>query len=123
MNKEYENKNRPGQNVRYQPEDLSLKGYYTISFISITIGFVIVGILNLATPLQIITDRLAHLSRQTGPFFLLNIIPPVLFLLMIYVSIRKILFPDENYLLYTLYFLLDKLIQYVTVLDTYWIEK
>ena len=91
MTREYENKNQSRQGKQYQPEDLSLKGYYTIGVVSVFIGFVIVGILNLATPLQIITDRLADLSRLTGPFFLLYIVPPFLFLLMVYVSYRIVL--------------------------------
>ena len=91
MNTDFGNKNQTGQKQKYQPEDLSLKGYYTIGIISVTIGFVIVGILNLATPLQIITDRLAYLSRFSGPLFLLNLVPPILFLLMAYFCFRKVL--------------------------------
>ncbi|MCP4630258.1 MAG: SpoIIE family protein phosphatase [bacterium] len=91
MNRKDENINQSGQRKQYQPEDLSLKGYYTIGVVSVIIGFVIVGILNLATPLQIITDRLAYLSRLTGPFLLLNIVPPLLFILMVYVSVRIML--------------------------------
>ncbi len=74
-----------------QPEDLSLKGYYTIGALSVIIGIVIVVILNLATPLEIITDRLANLSRFTGPFFLLQFVPLILFLLLVYVSFRIVL--------------------------------
>lgn len=51
MNSEFENKGQPGQKEQYRAEDLSLKGYYTIAVISVIIGFVIVGILNLVTPL------------------------------------------------------------------------
>jgi len=75
MNKENDNINQSGQSKRYQPADLSLKGYYSIGALS-----VIVAIVNLATPLQIITDRLAYVSRFTGPFFLLQFVPPLLFL-------------------------------------------
>ena len=75
MNREDENLNQPGQRKQYQPEDLSLKGYYTIGAISVIIGIVIVGILNLATPLQIITDRMAYLSRFTGPFSCYSLSP------------------------------------------------
>ena len=71
MNTEYENKNQSRQKKRYPPEDLSLKGYYVIAALSVTIGIVVVGILNLATPLQIITDRLEFVSRFSGPFLLL----------------------------------------------------
>ena len=84
MNAENENRVQPEQKEPYQAEDLSLKGYYTIALISFIIGFVIVGILNLATPLQIVSDRLAYLSRLSTPLRLLNIIPPILFLLMVY---------------------------------------
>ncbi len=91
MNREYENINQSGQRKQYQPEDLSLKGYYSIGALSVIIGLVIVGILNLATPLQIITDRLAYVSRLTGPFFFLQFIPPLLFLLLVYVSFRIVL--------------------------------
>jgi len=91
MNREYENKNQSRQRKQYQPEDLSLKGYYVIGALSVTIGIVIVGILNLATPLQIITDRLAYLSRSTGPFFLLQFVPLLLFLLLVYVCFRIVL--------------------------------
>jgi serine phosphatase RsbU (regulator of sigma subunit) len=91
MNKETANKNQSGQRKQYPPEDLSLRGYYTIGVVSVIIGFVIVGILNLATPLQIITDRLAYLSRFSGLFLLLHLVPPFLFLLMVYVSIRIML--------------------------------
>ena len=102
MNAESENKSRPGQKEQYRPEDLSLKGYYSIGILSVIIGFVIVGILNLATPLQIITDRMAYLSQLTTPFLLLNIIPPFLFLLMVYflyrIVISFILRPIAKYL-------------------------
>jgi hypothetical protein len=91
MNKEYENINQSGQSKQYQPEDLSLKGYYSIGALSVIIGIVIVAILNLATPLQIITDRMAHLSRFSGPFFLLQFVPALLFLLLVYVSFRIVL--------------------------------
>jgi hypothetical protein len=91
MNREYENKNQSGQRKQYPPEDLSLKGYYAIGALSVIIGIVIVGILNLTTPLQIITDRMAHVSRFSGPFFLLQFVPPLLFLLLVYVSFRIVL--------------------------------
>ena len=65
MKKEYEKKNQPEQIEQYQPEDLSLKGYYAIGFLSLIIGFVIVSILNLATP-HFLSDRLAYLSQRTG---------------------------------------------------------
>jgi hypothetical protein len=86
MNGEYENKNKSGQRQQYQLEDLSLKGYYAIAAISVTIGIVIVGILNLATPLQIITERLALVSRFSGPIFLLLLVPPLIYLLLVYIS-------------------------------------
>jgi hypothetical protein len=91
MNKEYENKNQSGQRKQYQPDDLSLKRYYAIAALSVTIGIVIVAILNLATPLQILTDRMAHLSRFSGPFFLLQFIPPLLFLSLVYAFFRFVL--------------------------------
>ncbi|CAB1080967.1 Serine phosphatase RsbU, regulator of sigma subunit [Olavius algarvensis Delta 1 endosymbiont] len=91
MNSEFENKGQPGQKEQYRAEDLSLKGYYTIAVISVIIGFVIVGILNLVTPLQIISERLAYLSRLSTPFRLLNIIPPILFLLMVYFAYRMLI--------------------------------
>ena len=93
MNREYENKNQSGQRKQYQPpyEDLSLKGYYSIGALSVIIGIVIVGILNLATPLQILTDRLAYVSRPAGPPILLRFIPPLFFLLLVYVSFRTVL--------------------------------
>jgi sigma-B regulation protein RsbU (phosphoserine phosphatase) len=91
MNREYENKNQSRQRKQYQPEDLSLKGYYTIGALSVIIGIVIVGILNLATPLQIITDRLAYLSRFTGLSFLRQFVGPLLFLLLVYASFRIVL--------------------------------
>lgn len=91
MNKEYKNKNQSGQRKQYQPEDLSLKGYYSIGAISVIIGIVIVVILNLATPLQILTDRLAYVSRFAGPLFLLQFVPAFLFLLLVYVSVRTVL--------------------------------
>ena len=71
MNREFENINQSRQKKHYQPEDLSLKWYYAIAALSVTIGIVIVGILNLATPLEIIADRLALVSRFSGPLFLL----------------------------------------------------
>ena len=69
----------PAEKKQYQPEDLSLKGYYGIAALSVTTGIVIVGILNLATPLEIIADRLALVSRFSGPFLLL-LIPPFIFI-------------------------------------------
>ena len=48
MNREFENINQSRQKKQYQPEDLSLKGYYAIAALSLTIGIIIVGILNLA---------------------------------------------------------------------------
>ena len=90
------------QKTQFQPEDLSLKGYYAIAALSVTLGIVIVGILNLATPLQIITDRLALLSRFTGPIFLLLLVPPLIYLLLVYISslivLRVILRPISRYL-------------------------
>ena len=91
MNSEYENNNQSAQRQKYQPDDLSLKGYYTIGIISVTIGFVVILILNLATPLEIITERLTYISRFTGPLFLLNLVPPALFLLMAYFCFRTVL--------------------------------
>jgi sigma-B regulation protein RsbU (phosphoserine phosphatase) len=102
MNGEYENKNKSGQRQQYQLEDLSLKGYYAIAAISVTIGIVIVGILNLATPLQIITERLALVSRFSGPIFLLLLVPPLIYLLLVYISslmvLSIILRPISRYL-------------------------
>ena len=102
MNVEYENINQPEQRQSYQPEDLSLKGYYGIAAISVSVGIVIVGILNLATPLQIITDRVAFVSHFTGLFLLLLFIPPLLYLLLVYVFtfivLRIILRPIARYL-------------------------
>jgi sigma-B regulation protein RsbU (phosphoserine phosphatase) len=102
MNTEYKNKNQSMQKTQFQPEDLSLKGYYAIAALSVTLGIVIVGILNLATPLQIITDRLALLSRFTGPIFLLLLVPPLIYLLLVYISslivLRVILRPISRYL-------------------------
>jgi sigma-B regulation protein RsbU (phosphoserine phosphatase) len=91
MNTEHENKNKSAQRKQYQPEDLSLKGYYTTGALSVIIGIVIVGILNLATPLQIIADRLEYVSRFSGPFFLLQFIPALLFLLLVFVCFRTVL--------------------------------
>ena len=102
MKREYENINQSGQRKQYQPEELSLKGYYTIGIISVTIGIVIVGILNLATPLQIISEQLALVSRFSGPFVFLLLIPPLIYLLLIYISslivLRVILRPISRYL-------------------------
>jgi sigma-B regulation protein RsbU (phosphoserine phosphatase) len=101
MNSENENKDQP-VNRQQQPGDLSLKGYYAIAALSVTIGIVIVVILNLATPLQIITDRVAFVSRFSGLFFLLLFIPPLLFLLLVYILsllvVRIILRPVSRYL-------------------------
>ena len=82
MTREDDNINQPIQRQKLQPEDLSLKGYYVIGLVSLAIGMVIVGILNMATPLQFIADRLAHLSRVTGysgglKFYLLLIVVPL----------------------------------------------
>ena len=100
MNKNYENQSR--QREQYQPEDLSLKGYYLIAALSVTIGIVIVSILNLVTPLQLLTDRLALLSRFTGPAFLLLLFPPFFYLLLIYafslMVLSNILRPISRYL-------------------------
>jgi len=102
MNREYESKNQFRQRKQYQPEDLSLKGYYAIAALSVTIGIIIVGILNIATPLQIITDRLALVSRFTGPFLLLLFIPPLVYLLLVYIFslivLSIILRPISRYL-------------------------
>jgi len=86
MNRESENINQSRQKKQYQHEDLSLKGYYAIAALSVTIGIIIVGILNLATPLQIINDRVAFVSRFSGLFFLLLFIPPLLYLLLVKVD-------------------------------------
>jgi sigma-B regulation protein RsbU (phosphoserine phosphatase) len=91
MNREDETINQTGHKKQYQPEDLSLKGYYSIGALSVIIGIVIVGILNLATPLQIVANRLVHVSRFTGPLFLLQFIPALLFLLLVYVFFRTVL--------------------------------
>ena len=101
MNKEFENENQSSPKKQYQPEDLSLKGYYGIAALSVTTGIVIVGILNLATPLEIIADRLALVSRFSGPLFLL-FIPPFIYLLLAYILsllvVRIILRPISRYL-------------------------
>ena len=102
MNTVYENKNQSGQSKKCQPEDLSLKGYYTIAALSVTIGIVIVGILNLATPLEIISEQLALVSRFSGPFVFLLLIPPLIYLLLVYISslyvLSIILRPISRYL-------------------------
>ena len=102
MNTEYENKNQSRQKKQYPPEDLSLKGYYVIAALSVTIGIVVVGILNLATPLQIITDRVAFVSRFSGPLLLLLFVPPLIYLLLVYISslvvLNIILRPISRYL-------------------------
>ncbi len=102
MMSEFENKNPAGLAHRYQIEEFSLRGYYVIAALSVTIGIVIVGILNLATPLHIITDRMAFVSRFSGPFLLLLLIPPLLYLLLVYISsllvLRIILRPISRYL-------------------------
>ena len=86
MKKEFENKYQSGQKQQYQPEDLSLKWYYGITALSLTIGILIVSILNFVTPLQILTDRLALVSRSAGPVFLLLLIPPLFYFLLVYFS-------------------------------------
>ena len=83
MNK-FENKNQSGPRQQYQSEELSLKGYYAITALSVTIGIVAVGLLNLATPLEIISDRMAFVSQFSGPLFLL-FIPPLIYLLLVYI--------------------------------------
>jgi sigma-B regulation protein RsbU (phosphoserine phosphatase) len=102
MNREFENINQSRQKKQYQPEDLSLKGYYAIAALSLTIGIIIVGTLNLATPLQIITDRVAFVSRFSGLFFLLLFIPPLIYLLLVYILsflvLSIILRPISRYL-------------------------
>jgi sigma-B regulation protein RsbU (phosphoserine phosphatase) len=95
MNREDEKKNQPEQIEQYQPEDLSLKGYYAIGLLSLIIGFVIVSILNLATP-HFLSDRLAYLSQRTGlstgiGFYLILIAAPLPGLLLIYFSFRIML--------------------------------
>ena len=101
MNRAFENQIQSSPKKQYQPEDLSLKGYYGIAAFSVTTGIVIVGILNLATPLEIIADRLAHVSRFGGPLFLL-LIPPLIYLLLVYILsllvVRVILRPIARYL-------------------------
>ena len=102
MKKELKNTNQSRQKKQHQHEDLSLKGYYVIAAVSVTIGIVIVVLLNLATPLQIITDRLALVSRFSGPYLLLLFIPPLLYLLLVYilsfVVLSIILRPISRYL-------------------------
>jgi sigma-B regulation protein RsbU (phosphoserine phosphatase) len=102
VKKEFENKDLSKKKKQSQPEDLSLKGYYTIAALSVTIGIVIVGILNLATPLQIISEQLALVSRFSGPFVILLLIPPLVYLLLIYISslyvLSIILRPISRYL-------------------------
>ena len=102
MTQETEHNNHPRQRHLSQFEDLSLKGYYGIAALSLTIGIVIVSILNAVTPLQIITDRLALVSQSAGPVFLLLIIPPLLYLLLVYgcsvIMLNIILRPISRYL-------------------------
>jgi hypothetical protein len=102
MNREYENQNKSGQRKQYQPEGLSLKGYYAIAVLSVIIGIAIVGVLNLATPLQIITNRLEYVSGLSGPSYLLASVGPLLFLLLVCVFflivLRVILRPISRYL-------------------------
>jgi sigma-B regulation protein RsbU (phosphoserine phosphatase) len=96
----YKNNNQSGQRQQFQPEDLSLKGYYAIAALSVTIGIVTVGLLNLATPLEIISDRMAFVSQFSGPLFLL-FIPPLIYLLLVYILsllvVRIILGPISRY--------------------------
>ncbi len=91
MNREYENGNRSGQRNQYQSEDLSLKGYNVIGALSIIIGVLIVGLLNLMTPLEIVTERLAYLSRFSGLAYYLHFVPPFIFLLLVYVFFHNVL--------------------------------
>jgi sigma-B regulation protein RsbU (phosphoserine phosphatase) len=95
MNRESKNRNQSGQRKKYQPGDLSLKGYYSIGALSVIIGMVIVSLLNLATP-HFLSDRLAYLSQQTGlstgiGFYLILIAAPIPGLLLIYASFRIML--------------------------------
>ena len=92
----------PDKDHNIKPEDLSLKGYYAIAALSLSIGIIIVGILNLATPLQIITERVAFVSGFSGLFFLLLFIPPLIYLLLVYILsflvLSIILRPISRYL-------------------------
>ncbi|NNL76230.1 MAG: SpoIIE family protein phosphatase [Desulfobacterales bacterium] len=92
----------PDNENNTNPRNLSLKGYYAIAALSLTIGIIIVGILNLATPLQIINDRVAFVSRFSGLFFVLLFIPPLLYLLLVYILslivLSIILRPISRYL-------------------------
>ncbi|MBT8372325.1 MAG: SpoIIE family protein phosphatase [Deltaproteobacteria bacterium] len=92
----------PDNENNTNPRNLSLKGYYAIAALSLTIGIIIVGILNLATPLQIINDRVAFVSRFSGLFFVLLFIPPLLYLLLVYIFsfivLSIILRPISRYL-------------------------
>ena len=96
MTREDDDINQPIQRQKPQPEELSLKGYYVIGLVSVAIGMAIVGILNMATPLQFIADRLAHLSRVTGysgglKFYLLLIVVPLPGVVVICVSFQMVL--------------------------------
>lgn len=88
--------NQPTRRQNFQPEDLSLKGYYVIGLVSVAIGMLIVGILNMATPLRFVADRLAHLSRITGysdglKFYLTLIVVPLPGVVVICVSFQIVL--------------------------------
>jgi sigma-B regulation protein RsbU (phosphoserine phosphatase) len=107
MSKKHENISQSEQILQYPPRDLSLKGYYVIAGTSVFIGIVVVGILNLATPLQFFTERLAYISQLTGnvgglKLYLLMIIAPLPGVLLIGVSfllvLPLILHPIAKYL-------------------------
>ncbi len=96
MNLKNKNEYQSAKKYQYQVKDLSLKGYYAIGGFSVIIGIVIVGILNMATPLQFFTERLAYLSRATGEssgikLFLLLLISPLPGLILIAVSFQIVL--------------------------------
>ena len=102
MTPETEHNHQSGQRQQYRPGDLSLRGYYGIAALALTIGIIIVSILNFVTPLQILTDRLDLLSQSAGPVFLLLLIPPLFYFLLVYTSsvimLSVILRPISRYL-------------------------
>jgi sigma-B regulation protein RsbU (phosphoserine phosphatase) len=96
INTEDANLDQAVKRLKIHPENLSLRGYYVIGLVSVAIGMLIVGILNLVTPLQFIADRLAHLSRITGysggwEFYLLLILFPLPGVVVIGVSFQIVL--------------------------------
>jgi sigma-B regulation protein RsbU (phosphoserine phosphatase) len=76
--------------------NLSLKGYYKIGGLSVFIGFIVVFILNLATPLQFINDRVEYYTQLTDfsievRFYLPVVLSLLMGLLFVYFSFRFVL--------------------------------